>query len=87
MYLFGYFAKKNKRKSAHQFWQTDNHPIELYSTKVVRQKLNYIHNNPVRANWVHYPQHYIYSSASNYFEDGIGVLDMYVLDEFYGYDG
>jgi len=38
MYLFGYFAKKNKRKSEHQFWQTDNHPIELYSTKVIKQK-------------------------------------------------
>lgn len=25
IYMFGYFAKKNKRPSAHQFWQTENH--------------------------------------------------------------
>ena len=83
MYLFGYFAKKNKRTSEHQFWQADNHPIEVYSTKVIRQKLNYIHQNPVRAKWVHYAQHYIYSSASNYYEDGHGVLDVTILEEYY----
>jgi len=35
MYLFGVFAKKNNRSTAHQFWQKDNHPIELYSAKVI----------------------------------------------------
>ncbi|MEM6965147.1 MAG: transposase, partial [Bacteroidota bacterium] len=61
----------------------DNHPIELYSTKVTLQKLDYIHKNPIRANWVIMPQHYIYSSASNYFEDGKGILEVEVLDSFY----
>ena len=84
MYLFGYFAKKNKRTSEHQFWQSDNHPIEVYSKKVLRQKLNYIHQNPVRAGWVHYAQHYIYSSASNYYDDERGVLDVTILEEYYG---
>lgn len=85
MYLFGYFAKKNKRKTEHQFWQTDNHPINLYSTKVIRQKLNYIHKNPVRAGWVEMPQHYIYSSASNYLEEGRGILEVEILESFYNY--
>ena len=82
-----YFAKKNKRKAAHQFWQTDNHPIEIYSTKVLKQKLNYIHSNPVRAKWVHFPQHYIYSSASNYFDGGKGVMNVDILENFYRYNG
>lgn len=83
MYLFGFFAKKNQRPSAHQFWQTDNHPIDLYTSRVIQQKLNYIHNNPVRANWLRMPQHYIYSSASNYLDEGRGILKVEVLDEFY----
>ena len=87
MFLFNYFAKKNKRKGKHQFWQTDNHPIELYSQKVIQQKLNYIHKNPVRANWVEMPQHYIYSSASNYLEQGKGILEIEILESFYNFDG
>ncbi|GAB5494893.1 MAG: transposase [Phototrophicaceae bacterium] len=82
-YLFGYFAKVNKRKSTHQFWKTDNHPIELYSEKVIRQKLDYIHYNPVRAGWVNFPQHYNYSSASNYLAEGKGILEVSVLDQYY----
>ena len=83
LYLFGYFAKGNKKKTAHQLWTTENHPIALFSQKVIQQKLNYIHQNPVRAGWVEWPQHYIYSSASNYLDDGKGVLEVEVLDEFY----
>ncbi|MFK7775412.1 MAG: transposase [Saprospiraceae bacterium] len=85
MYLFGYFAKKNKRRTEHQFWQTKNHPIDLYSVKAIRQKLNYIHQNPVRAGWVEYPQHYIYSSASNYLEEGKGILEVVILESFYDF--
>lgn len=83
LYLFSYFAKVNKRKSTHQFWETDNHPIELYSEQVIRQKLDYIHFNPVRAGWVNSPQHYLYSSASNYLEEGTGILEITILDQFY----
>jgi hypothetical protein len=83
MYLFKFFAIKNRRKRDHQFWQSDNHPIEIYSKAVLRQKLDYIHNNPVRAGWVNMPQHFIYSSASNYFDDGNGILNTYILEEYY----
>jgi putative transposase len=83
MHLFNIYAKKNKRPSAHQFWQKDNHPIELYSTKVILQKLDYIHNNPIRAGWVNMSQYYVYSSASNYCEDGAGVLKVDLLDSFF----
>ena len=83
LYLFRFFAKGNKHRNEFQFWDGDNHPIILYSKKVLLQKLNYIHNNPVRAGWVIFPQHYIYSSASNYLDDGQGILEVEILDEFY----
>lgn len=50
----------------HKVWQNGNHPIELYTPKVIRQKLDYIHWNPVVAGIVRLPKHYLYSSASNY---------------------
>ena len=77
-YLFGYFAKSNQRNRTFQFWQSDNHPIELWSPRVIEQKLAYIHWNPVNAKIVASPSHYLYSSASNYFE-GTGLLEVKVI--------
>lgn len=38
------------------------------------QKLNYLHDNPVRAGIVFEPHNYVYSSASDYFTDKRGLL-------------
>lgn len=62
MYLFKYFGKP-VRGQERQFWQHDNHPVVLYSPEVIKQKENYIHNNPVRAGIVSEPEHYYYCSA------------------------
>jgi hypothetical protein len=48
----------------HQFWQNGSHPIALYSNEVIDQKINYIHENPVRAGFVDRPAKYYYSSAN-----------------------
>ena len=61
-YLFGFFGKGIGQDR--QFWEHGNFPIELYSPKVIAQKVEYIHNNPVKANIVEHPEHYIYSSAN-----------------------
>jgi len=50
----------------YQFWQHNNKPIELCSNKVIFEKINYIHNNPVEEGLVSYPQDYVYSSARDY---------------------
>jgi len=59
-------ASFHKRNSKYQFWTHENHSELIYSDKFVRQKLEYIHMNPVRAGIVKQPEDYIYSSASNY---------------------
>lgn len=64
LYLFKYFAKTNKQYSQHHFWQYTVHPILLYSNDVIKQKVDYIHLNPVRAGLVNEPENYIYSSAN-----------------------
>jgi hypothetical protein len=44
----------------------DNHPIELDTNRLQDQKLEYIHNNPVKAGWFDDAGSYIYSSARDY---------------------
>lgn len=64
--IFKNAGKSNPNNEKYQFWQQDNHPIELYSGEVIKQKLNYIHNNPVRSAIVSNVEDYLYSSARNY---------------------
>lgn len=50
-------------KGEYHFWQPTNMPIMLESEKVFFQKLLYIHNNPVKKQYVSHPEHWIWSSA------------------------
>lgn len=64
--VFSESAKRHKRNANFQVWTHENHSIELFSADFFQNKLDYIHNNPVRAGWVSLPEHYIYSSAIDY---------------------
>jgi len=66
--LFSFEASKHTRNKNFQFRIQENHPIEVYSNKFIKQKVDYIHNNPVRAGIVEKPEDYLYSSARNYAE-------------------
>ncbi len=57
---------KNKNNNDFQLWQQYNQPILLDSNYLREQKLNYIHNNPVKAGIVENPEDYLYSSAKDY---------------------
>lgn len=63
---FEFSAKSHGRNDIHQFWKYGNHPEEIYSTKFLWTKLDYIHQNPVRAGLVEKSNDYLYSSARNY---------------------
>jgi len=64
--VLSYHAKHNKRVGDKQLWTHENHAVELYSPSILESRLNYIHNNPVKAGWVTKPEDYLYSSARNY---------------------
>ena len=49
-----------------QFWQDGNHPQMIDGEPMLRQKLEYVHANPVRRGYVADPTHWMYSSARNY---------------------
>jgi len=79
---FAFNARRNKTNSQHQVWQRDNHPVNLYSPYVIRQKLGYIHNNPIEAGIVAEAEHYMLGSATNY-ATGKGVLDVMVMEDLW----
>ncbi len=69
LWMFEKAGKKNVTVSKMQFWQQHNKPIELWTDKVILQKINYIHNNPVKSGFVTNPIDWKYSSARNYQDD------------------
>ncbi len=59
-----FFVGAKDRK--YQIWERNPLSIELHSNDVLLQKLNYIHNNPVKAGLCLTEEEYHYSSASLY---------------------
>lgn len=62
--LFKYFGNKSPQNQQMQFWKHDNHPFFLYSNKMIEQKIDYIHNNPVEAGFVNHGYEWRLSSAN-----------------------
>ena len=64
--LFWYAGKNNKKIKYFKIWQDGNDAKEIHSVDFLDEKMNYIHNNPVRAELVANPEDYLYSSARDY---------------------
>ena len=64
--IFQKAAMGNERGNTHKVWIEGNHPILVEEGFMFKEKLIYIHNNPVRAKIVQHPENYLYSSARNY---------------------
>jgi len=72
-------GKRNSNNKDIQFWQQDNHPIELSTHTIKQQRLDYLHENPVRAGIVYEPQDYIYSSGVDYYTTRKGRIEVVLL--------
>ncbi|MBI3913955.1 MAG: transposase [Chloroflexi bacterium] len=59
-------AGEKTERAEYKVWQDDYWDKNIFSEKMLRQKLNYIHNNPVRAGLVNSPDEYPYSSYRSY---------------------
>jgi REP element-mobilizing transposase RayT len=57
---------RHKIESQYQLWQEGSHPQQIQGEEMMLQKLEYIHNNPVKRGFVDEPEHWRYSSARNY---------------------
>ena len=76
--------KVNASNKEFEFWQRDSMAIEIYSRRVARQKIDYIHTNPVCGKWrlATADIHYNYSSAKFYHS---GVDDFGFLNDMFAY--
>lgn len=57
-----------KRKQMYKVWQDGYHAEHVYSNSFIKQKVNYIHKNPIVDKIVSKPEDYMFSSARNYAE-------------------
>ncbi len=71
---FKYYIKFKEERN-YQVWQEGNDAKELTNNYLLDQKIDYIHENPVRAGIVWEPEHYMHSSAIDY-AGGKGLLDI-----------
>ncbi len=81
MAIFKEAAQNHSKRGTYKFWKTGNHAIEVYSEKFLWSKIHYIHQNPVVQNYVNQPEHWLYSSASNYFEEASVLPEVVVLPQ------
>ena len=78
MWIFKSAGKANLNNKDYQFWQQDNRPIQLSTSEMAEQRLDYIHQNPIHERLVAEAHHYIYSSALDY-SGGKGLLEIAFL--------
>ena len=79
--LYIFRKAEGKKGSNYKVWQDEYHPEAIYSEKWFHQKLNYLHENPVRKGFVLNPEDWKFSSARNWYldDDSIITLDLDML--------
>ena len=76
---FAFAGAKEVKVKNYKFWQDGIEAKEIHSNTFLEQKLEYIHQNPVRAEIVSEPDHYLYSSACDYAGEK-GLLDVILVE-------
>ena len=61
-----FYKKSHKKSSDHQLWQEGYQPKLIQDEKMMIEKIEYIHNNPVKRGFVDEDWHWRYSSARDY---------------------
>jgi putative transposase len=72
-----------KRNHTHAVWQKDPSVIDLWSPKFLRQKLKYLHLNPVRAGLCEHPADWKWSSYRAYLPHKPGEVPIEVDRQAY----
>lgn len=75
LHMFRFHANRTNQNKEFNIWTNDNHPEEIFSQDFLMSKLNYLHENPVRAGIVSKAEDYLYSSASDY-ANGKGLIEI-----------
>jgi REP element-mobilizing transposase RayT len=73
---FAFYKKVHKTGSLHQFWQEGAHPELIQNPEIMRQKIEYIHANPVKRGYGDFAEQWRYSSARD-FAGNAGLLEIF----------
>ncbi|PWK78675.1 hypothetical protein LX99_01123 [Mucilaginibacter oryzae] len=76
--LENYKSSQNDRE--YQFWERRPYKATMYNRIVLEQKLDYIHNNPVKAELCQLPEEYLHSSASYYIKNEANELITHYME-------
>ena len=68
------FQRAAHKPNEYQVWQEGSHPQAIPSDAIMQQKLDYLHNNPVKRGLVSSPEHWRYSSAHEWLPGVLPVL-------------
>jgi len=66
--------------SKHAVWKERSRGVPIYTDRIMKIKLDYIHNNPLRAGLVKDPQDYLYSSFRNYYLNDHSIFRVDTVD-------
>ena len=66
---------KYKKDRKYQLWQEGIHPKQIIDENMMHQKIEYMHNNPVKNGFVSLPEDWIYLSSRNY-SGQTGILEI-----------
>ncbi len=69
LYIFEKAAEGRKREQKYKIWQDEYHPKAIYSEEFLLQKVEYVHNNPVRKGLILKPEYWRFSSARTWLND------------------
>jgi REP element-mobilizing transposase RayT len=71
-------AVKAKKKQQYAVWEDEYEAKNVFSPAFLRQKMDYIHNNPLQPHWglVERPEDYVWSSAHFYLTGGRALIPL-----------
>ena len=75
---FEYAARNDTKVKDYKLWQEGIDCQEIFLYDYLQQKLNYIHNKPVKEEFVYLPEEYKYSSVIDYSREK-GILEVEVI--------
>jgi REP element-mobilizing transposase RayT len=61
-----FYKKAHKQETTYQVWQEGIQPKLIQTEQMMREKISYIHYNPVKRGYVDEAKHWRYSSARDY---------------------
>lgn len=74
-----FYKKAHKKESLFQLWQEGYQPKLIQNDMMMRTKIEYIHQNPIKRGYVEEDWHWIYSSAREY----QGLEGLIEVEKFY----